>query len=275
MTTSGLSVEFILRQLETFPNDAGVMLCGYSGPQGSGKTFNCQRICDELNKMGVKSVQFSMDDFYLTHKDQLQLQKQYPHDWMLSGRGLPGTHDLPLLKRVLNAIRSRNESVNIPTYDKSQHQGKGDRLEDGWIEIDCSDLQVVLFEGWFNGYVHIPSEEMLLDKWAVIASKFPKVKEEDVVRLNTNLELYFDIWRLFDCFICVRTDSIENVYKWRQQQELALIKQRGVGMSETEVKTFVDRYMPVYGLYFSRLELMVNMVPSLELEINLDRQLVN
>lgn len=261
---SKISLDFILKQLY----GGKKVIVGFSGPQGSGKTFNCTEISSQLNKMGHKTFQFSMDDFYLTFEEQNELQKQFPEDWMLNGRGLPGTHDLKLLHSCMEGIR-KGDTVDIPKYDKSQNGGKGDRM--GYVSVDFSAIEIVIFEGWFNGYVHIPSEEKLLEKWKPISSRFEQVKIEDILRLNHNLSKYYEIWELFDCFICVKTDDINNVYKWREQQEHDLISKKGSGMTDKQVKQFVDRYMPMYWMYYQRLELMQNMVPSKEIVIDIAR----
>lgn len=277
-SVSNLSLEFLINQVKENKSNS-VIICGFSGPQGSGKTYNCNLISKLLNKKGIKTIQFSMDDFYLTYEDQLKLQRENPNDWMLQGRGLPGTHDLKILFKVLKKIKEKDGIVSIPQYDKSKFNGKGDRI--GFIEIDCSNLQVVIFEGWFNGYIYLPSDKMLLNKWQEInirGNKYPNVKKEDLLRLNNNLKLYYNIWYLlFDCFICVKTNSIENVYKWRQQQEHDLIKKNGgIGMNDEQVKAFVDRYMPVYSLYFDRLELTVNMIKAnIVIDIDLNRRVVS
>ena len=46
----------------------------------------------------------SIDDFYLTHKDQEALNDQFDDNDLLQGRGLPGTHDMKLLGDCLRAI---------------------------------------------------------------------------------------------------------------------------------------------------------------------------
>lgn len=271
VSVSELTLEFVEQRLATHKGKKhGPLLCGYSGPQGSGKTYNCTKVCAGLNAKGIKALQFSMDDFYLTNAEQLALQGKFPNDWMLQGRGPPGTHDVGLLVRVLEGVRNRRV-VSIPTYDKSLHNGRGDRS--GWVEVDCKDLEVVIFEGWFNGYVYIPSEKMLLDAWSKLAARFPRVREEDIIRLNGNLEQYFEVWSRFNCFVAVQTDNIENVYIWREQQEVETRK-RGGGMTAADVVKFVDRYMPVYALFWSRVEMVENMVPSMVVKIGVDRKVV-
>lgn len=43
--------------------------------------------------------------------------------------------------------------------------------------------------------------------------------------------------------------DLENVYRWRDEQE-EVLRAQGRGMTPDEVRRFVDRYMPVYELYY-------------------------
>jgi len=83
----------------------------------------------------------SLDDFYIPYNLQNQL---YIHtkSSLWERRGNPGTHDLPLLVEVLRKISNR-EKVQIPQFDKSLHQGRGDRIEEMRV-MDCAVLNVVM-----------------------------------------------------------------------------------------------------------------------------------
>ena len=54
----------------------------------------------------------------------------------------------------------------------------------------------------------------------------------------------------FDCHVAIRPLSYDYVYAWRGEQE-HMMKSRngGKGMTDDEVKAFVDRYMPVYEVF--------------------------
>jgi D-glycerate 3-kinase len=279
------SVEFVkdkfVRKL-TSPN-AKPLLLGIEGPQGSGKTTAATKIRQELQSLYPESniVQFSMDDFYLTFAEQQELNRQFSDNILLQGRGLPGTHDTSLLYETINTLLQNNRNyfpVNIPIYDKSAHHGMGDRLPREYWTIVERPVDLIIFEGWFNGYYSIPSETMLLEKWDLIkrreAPRLAMITCENVVQINAYLKEYHKIWELFDLFVCIKTSNINNVYKWRLQQEHEMIKIKGSGMIDEDVVKFIDRYMPVYYLYYDRLELIQNMVESLELNIDESRKLV-
>jgi D-glycerate 3-kinase len=57
----------------------------------------------------------------------------------------------------------------------------------------------------------------------------------------------------FDFFVHLDTDDLQNVYRWRIDQEHALLRQRGEGMTDEGVVSFVKGYMPGYELYLGRL----------------------
>lgn len=101
------------------------------------------------------------------------------------------------------------------------------------------------------------------------------MEDRHIQKINCDLRRYEQIWGLFDLFVCIKTENINNVYRWRLQQEHTLIKKKGSGMTDMEVETFVDRYMPVYYLYYDGLGKTEEKINSLELDIDEFRNLVN
>lgn len=223
-----------------------------SGPQGSGKSYNSSKIYkylkDNYEPQGKNIAMASIDDFYLTHMDQEALSFQFKDNKLLQGRGLPGTHDMSLLNECLSTMverKSNNEKSDekylyLPQYDKSLFNGEGDRTEE-FRKISLP-IDIFILEGWFLGF------EPLLQK-----------VEEDVIQgdmadVNAKLFMYSDLmWNnpeVKSLGIVFSTDNIENVYTWRTEQEHETIRSKGSGMSDEEVRLFVDRYMPCYRMYF-------------------------
>lgn len=97
----------------------------------------------------------SIDDFYLSHEDQLRLAAAHPDDPLVQHRGQPSTHDLDLAASVLASLRARRET-RIPSYDKSAFDGQGDRVpECKWVTVNGNGqtpIDVVILEGWCLGF---------------------------------------------------------------------------------------------------------------------------
>lgn len=54
---------------------------------------------------------------------------------------------------------------------------------------------------------------------------------------------------MLDVLVHMDAQDISFVYDWRITQEHMLIEAKGQGMSDDEVRRFVDGYMPAYELY--------------------------
>lgn len=254
-TAFDVATQFVDQEIGNWKGPHALVI-GISGPQGSGKSFLTAKILDHLHqsKPTLNCVGLLLDDFYLTHKDQVAVTKaaQLSENALLQGRGLPGTHDLELAVETLHKLKNGTVPVEIPFYDKSAFNGEGDRL-DLWITVD-KPVDVVLFEGWMNGFKAIdptlfPAAYMCTGTESVVQKTHMYHLEE----INADLGRYEPLWGLFDRFVYLKTDVEKNVYKWRLQQEADLISKRGTGMTDAQVVQFVDRYMPMYVLYYWRM----------------------
>ncbi|QLL33596.1 hypothetical protein HG536_0E05070 [Torulaspora globosa] len=230
-------------------NDNSALFILISGPQGSGKSYTADFVYKYLlEKYGDsrRIAKMSIDDFYFTHEDQKEFNNRFRENELLQGRGAPGTHDIPLLSRCVDAIIANRESkLTLPLYDKSRFNGEGDRCEKG-NEVQLP-LDLVILEGWFLGF------RPLLDRREI--DKQPLLqKQKDMIQVNANLFFYADLlWKnpeIKSLGIVFEADNIQNVYQWRLEQEHALRESTGEGMSDEEVKRFVDRYFPSYELYY-------------------------
>ncbi len=94
------------------------LLIGINGSQGSGKSTLAALLTLLLTETyQLKSIALSIDDFYLTRDSRLALaEKVHP---LLATRGVPGTHDIPLMRSTLQSLAYDQGEVQIPRFDKA------------------------------------------------------------------------------------------------------------------------------------------------------------
>ncbi|SCU79156.1 LAFA_0B01134g1_1 [Lachancea sp. 'fantastica'] len=267
-TVAQVAAQFALGRFETHVSDSRTIVNGtrkplivyISGPQGSGKTFSSEGVKQILHETRpeLKSIVVSIDDFYLTHSDQQTLAKRYPENAMLQGRGLPGTHDMQLLKTFMSRLYDNTGLTRIPAYDKSRFAGEGDRIESS-KEVQLP-VDIVIMEGWFLGFESLSQEKLtcMCNKASNQIGNVLSVHPLDhYTVINAYLKSYADLlWddaKQFSVGVVIAAD-VENVYAWRQEQETALIAKTGHGMSQEQVRAFILRYMPCYELYYPTLK---------------------
>lgn len=266
MTSVEESIKF-LRSVSKDENEK-CLIVGICGPQGSGKSYLAHKIKEQLIKDHLQPLVISIDDFYLTRSDQEKLQMQFPEDPLMQGRGLPGTHDVDLLCDILDRLMSLGgdgpegptNAIKVPVYDKSAFNGLGDRAPESEWQVVRTIPDVIILEGWFNGFTSYNNDTKLLHEWNECKQQLrglhpiaANVPECAIRIMDDCLSSYAAIWDRFDCFIYYQTDDLENIKSWRLQQEHALISQKGYGMTDVEVITFIDRYYPAYMLYYGKL----------------------
>lgn len=252
-----IAAKFLEQKLSQW-NQKKPLVLGISGPQGGGKLYLAEKLLQHLAEAHPKlhAVGVLIDDFYLTHDEQ-QLVSAKARDsgnFVLEGRGLPGTHDVGLALDVMDKLVKR-EPCQVPVYDKSAYGGAGDRVaRDRWQQVDAPSADVVIFEGWFTGFRAIddacfPSVYLSCDPSGVVARSSMHHLQE----INRDLRAYEKLWQFFDYFVYLQVQNLDYIYQWRQQQEDHLKETHGLGMSQTQVTAFVRRYMPMYHLYYWRM----------------------
>ncbi|MGZ3655179.1 MAG: glycerate kinase [Bdellovibrionota bacterium] len=204
---------------------------GVNGPQGAGKTTLCQALCAELAAKGFKAITLSIDDFYLTRAQQVSLSARFPADPYLQQRGYPGTHDVDLGARILDALRANQGSVLVPRYDKSLCEGQGDREpESRWTRVGLP-LDFVLFEGWMLGFVPVTEPPAAL------------------AQVNAMLAAY-EAWNSrLDGFLQLEPLDYHFVLDWRVEAEARMKAQGKPGMSEAAIRAYIEKFLPAYETY--------------------------
>jgi len=206
----------------------------------------------------------SIDDFYLPHNLQARLAAAHPDNPLVQHRGQPSTHDLPLALSLFSDLLDGKET-KIPSYDKSAYNGQGDRVpEEKWKVANQKGQpipKVVIFDGWCVGFRAASSAE-LERKWAsavrqreqgVYHGRLGYNRQIDVEFVNEALKGYDELTDQLDALIHLDAADPLFVYQWRGQQEKALREAKGSGMTDEQVKKFVDGYYPAYELFTDRL----------------------
>lgn len=239
------SLQHILKHYKAYTGK-GPMMVGVSGCQGSGKTTLCETLTTLLQQAGFNVINLSMDDLYLTRQDQVKLSTTYPTNPLYQQRGQAGSHDLKLAQHTFELLKENKGIIPIPVYDKSLHEGKGDRLDKSHWKHAVTPLNMVLFEGWMLGFKPL----------LTVKTDFVGCTLEDAEVMNNQLKAYEKIlYPYLDIFIHLSPEKRDQVYLWRLQQEHHMKTSRGVdGLSDAQVKAFVETYMPAYQLYLPRLD---------------------
>ncbi|ORX60917.1 P-loop containing nucleoside triphosphate hydrolase protein [Piromyces finnis] len=259
------------------------LFIGISGSQGSGKTTLNRELVKTLKSepYNLSIVNISLDDLYLTNKEQNEVAKANADNELLRYRGSPGTHDVEFGKKIFNQLKNMESNISIPTYNKALKNGRGDRSPESEWQNVSPPFDIVIFEGWMVGFKSLNND--------VISELHPKTKYakkypyESIRTINSNLKkMEESLYPYFDVFIHLYNDELENVYHWRLEQEEELRKRENnpnAGLTKEQVFDFVDRYMPSYELYLPELYkngfFNDNSKRHLQLVINSKRELVS
>lgn len=216
------------------------LIVGISGQQGCGKSTLCHHICELFKNIGSRVVTFSIDDFYLTNKQQQEVARKNPGNPYLQLRGYPGTHDIELAVETLNAARGlkKGDRMLLSRYDKSAFAGQGDRFQQArWPEI-TGPVDLILFEGWMLGFSSNP--ELITN-------------DKNMLQINDIIKKYTEWDELLDAFLHLDSDRLENVIKWRIEAEMNMKAAGQSGMSPDESEAYVRLFIPCYEAYLPRL----------------------
>jgi D-glycerate 3-kinase len=221
------------------------LFLGIYGSQGSVKST----LADFLKLLlehqhNTPSVVMSLDDFYLTRAERQRLSTEvHP---LLKTRGVPGTHDIPLLEQTLKGLLSlrEGESLSVPLFNKA----KDDRAPfSDWQSISRPP-KVVILEGWCVGVM--PQSE---DTLYLPINELESTQDKDGVWrhfVNQQLrEIYSPIFAQFNTLIALVAPGFECVHEWRLLQESKLIaslvaanESTAITMSADEIDQFIAHY---------------------------------
>eukprot|EP00996_Jenningsia_fusiforme_P002026 NODE_2873_length_1099_cov_26.160000_g2635_i0.p1 GENE.NODE_2873_length_1099_cov_26.160000_g2635_i0~~NODE_2873_length_1099_cov_26.160000_g2635_i0.p1 ORF type:complete len:259 (-),score=54.64 NODE_2873_length_1099_cov_26.160000_g2635_i0:321-998(-) len=211
---------------------------------------------------GICLVNVSLDDFYLTHEELRAVAKQNAANRLLAKRGNPGTHDVPLMVETLRRLTHANsmqDTVAVPRFEKFLHGGEGDRAQEADWDVIRGPVDLVVLEGWCLGFQPMPVSALI---------------DPDLLPINTALEK-FDWRTLLDALVVFKVCDIGAVFRWRLEAEHEMLRTAGSGLTDEQVKTFVDAFMPAYKQYLPKLysgHVLGNAPNEIQFTINSQRQ---
>ncbi len=189
---------------------------------------------------GMRAVTVSIDDFYLTYGEQRALAERHAGNPYLLYRGYPGTHDVALGARVIDALvgASNGAPVAAPIYDKSAHGGRGDRApESAWRRVH-GPFDAVIVEGWMLGFA--PSSHAIADPDLAAADRFLAAYRAWSERLHALAHL--------------TVESLDTIVAWRVDSERARRERGESALSDDDAADYIRRFLPAYRLYVPELE---------------------
>ena len=205
------------------------LLVGINGAQGSGKTTLTRVLGLLLQENHQKNVvTLSLDDFYLTRAERRALAEQvHP---LLGTRGVPGTHDVSLMRRALDALAGSNTpegdrsdsshdsshytGVSLPLFDKSTD----DRAPQHSWPVAGSRPDIILFEGWCVGLSAQPVEALENPVNNLEANEDGDGRWRRFVN-EALTEQYQPLFARLDLLVMLRVPSFYCVLEWRWLQE--------------------------------------------------------
>ena len=248
-------------------------IIGINGCQGSGKSTLADYLCTVVaEKYHLATVALSLDDFYLTKAERIELaRKIHP---LLAQRGVPGTHDVNLAIDTISSLASGNKAL-ITRFDKSMD----DRVPEAISETITGHIGLIVIEGWcFGAKPQAPNS--LIEP----VNHLERLEDPDGVYrdyVNTALATqYPQLFELVDSTAMLRAPSFKTVFEWRLEQEQKLIeKLRSTKTDPASVSTMSDQEIRRFIQNFQRitehcLEEMPTRVDHL-FQLNAARQIVD
>ena len=244
------------------------LLIGVNGSQGSGKSTLAALLTQLLAKeFGLKAIDLSIDDFYLTRQSRVSLARQiHP---LLETRGVPGTHDVSLMCETLQQLTRENSDVSIPRFDKACDDRYPARQ---WDKVSAP-FDVVIVEGWCLG-TPAQAEAALHNP---VNDLEAREDPDGHWRRYVNQQIggrYQDIYQMMDLWIMLQAPSFACVYQWRLEQEEKLAAKLLAGdqqnsshyrvMTATQISRFIQHYQRLTEHSLDQLPARVHFLFSLD-----------
>ena len=219
------------------------LFLGVSGGQGSGKTTVTEILKIILKKFFKRQIHVnSIDNFYKTLEERNKMSNKI-HS-LFKTRGVPGTHDINLVKKFFNFIKKEKfKKIKLPKFEKA----RDDRLKKKYWYSVKKKPEIVILEGWCVGAK--PQTNSLIRKPINILEKY---EDRDLIwRKYVNKKLkkeYKKLFAMIDYLIFMKVPNFNMIFKWRLLQENKLRKKSYLKtkvMSYNEIKRFIMFYQRI------------------------------
>ena len=227
---------------DEYAKEKKTKVIGLTGGQGTGKSTisNILKIIlkDAYN---LKTVIFSIDDFYKTLQERKKMSKKISSLFLT--RGVPGTHDTKMLLQCIKNLKNNKfKKTIIPKFDKSIDN----RLpKKKWLKVKKKP-NIVIFEGWCVGVSAQKNKDLKIP-----VNKLEKHKDKKKIwRKKVNFELkndYKKIFNFIDKIIFLKVPSFKYVLKWR------LLQEKKLRVTSKGNKTMTDEQIENFIMYYERL----------------------
>lgn len=217
----------------------GTRSVGINGAQGCGKSTLAQALVDELaTRHNLRATVLSLDDLYLPRINRLALAREvHP---LLATRGVPGTHDVALGMRLIDALLGlpAGTDLALPRFLKLAD----DRAPASQWRHVTGIVDLVLFEGWCVGTPPQRPEQL-----ATPTNRLERKADPDGVwRRWVNAQLARDYAPLFarlQRLIFLAAPGFDCVLCWRLEQEATnQARETGPRMNRDAIRHFIAHY---------------------------------
>lgn len=241
--------------------DKTPLIFGFQAPQSCGKTTVCnivEKLSREYFNLNVRSI--SSDDLYYPYEVLQEIKSKDPR---FKFRGPPGTHDIQKGMKILKNVKERKGNYFLPSFAKNLRNGLGDVMPDSDKNYVQKPIDVLIFEGWFNGIK--PVDDSVLKS---------QCKDERLLefqmKVRDNLRDYQCLWDMFDSLLIITPERYELSKEWRIRTEKVSGK-----LKDNEIHDFVDYFWKTIPptIYFNNLLESVKgnqNVLSLKIDENMD-----
>ena len=178
--------------------------------------------------LGIRIEVLSIDDFYLTKEQRVQLAEDiHP---LLATRGPPGTHDVAGLRTAIAAL-GQPGAVELPRFDKGLDTRSGYATVDGGADV-------VVLEGWCVG---APAARDSIDDPVNALERDHDADGRWRSYIETALKgPYAELNGDLESMVFLNVPGLDAVRRWRLEQERD--RPPDQRLNAAEVSRFVDHY---------------------------------